>query len=105
PRFTLVFIIYALALLVGVGLLAYQSGRASLRANTISELEGTALRKDDNLHRWVEVKQADITALASDPLVVKQVLTVLMAAPNSADFRTARESFVAIVQPRLATNE
>jgi PAS domain S-box-containing protein len=105
PRFTLAFIVYALALLVGVGLLAYQNGRSLLRANTISELEGTALRKEDNLNRWVEVKAADISALASDPVVVTQALAVLMADPNSADFRTPREAFVAILEPRLTPNE
>ena len=105
PRFTLAFIFYALALLVSVGLIAYQSGRASLRSNTISELQGTALRKEDNLNRWVEVKGANISALASDPVVVTQVLTVLMSNPNSADFRAAREAFVAILEPRLATYE
>ena len=105
PRFTLAFILYALALLVGVGLLAYQSGRALLRSNTISELEGTALRKEENLNRWVEARAVSISALASDPVVVTQALTVLMADPNSADFRAAREAFVEILDPRLTTND
>jgi len=104
PRFALVFILYALALLVGVGLLVYNSGRDSLRSNTISELEGTALRKEDNLSRWVDAEQADLAVLTADPDIIAEANTLLTVVPDSAEFRAAHENFVAGLQAYLTSS-
>jgi PAS domain S-box-containing protein len=93
-----------MALLGTVGWLAYQSGRASLRSTTISELEGTALRKEDNLNRWVQTKAAQITAMAADPILILQVNTLMSAVPGSPEFQAATESLVTKIKPRLATS-
>lgn len=105
PRFTLAFILYATALLVGVGLLAYNSGRASLRSATISELEATALRKESNLSRWIESKQSQLQALTTDPILLAEAETLTTSAPGSAEFEAARNMFAASVQPRLVADE
>ena len=102
PRFTLVFILYATVLLLVVGLLAYTSGRNTLRDNTIAELEGTAQRKEDNLNRWVDSEQSDLRALATDPSLLSSVSTLMTASPDSAEFRSAHDKFIASIQPRLA---
>src|ERR1041385_9140704 len=102
PRFTLVFILYAVVLLLVVELLAYTSGRNSLRANTIAELEGTAQRKEDNLNRWVENEQSDLRALATDPALLSNVSILMTATAGSVEFRAAHDKFIASIQPRLA---
>jgi len=100
-----VFILYAIALLAGVGVFAYNSGRNSLRSTTIAELEGTALRKEDNLNRWFEAKKLDILALTTDPGIVSQATTLGMTVPASAEFQAAHTIFVDNIQPHMATSE
>lgn len=102
PRFTLAFILYATALLLVVGLLAYTSGRNTLHDNTIAELEGTAQRKEDNLNRWVDNEQSDLRALATDPALLSTVSTLMTARPDSAQFRTAHDKLIASLKTRLA---
>lgn len=104
-RFTLVFIIYAAALLIGVGFLAYNSGRSALRSATISELEATAVRKEENLNRWIEGKQAALSALTTDPVVITEAARLIAAVPDSAEFHQAQEVLITNLQPRLATSE
>lgn len=62
-RFTLIFVLYAGAILAVVGLLAYNSGRDSLRSATISELSASAIEKKAALNRWVDDKKKDISKL------------------------------------------
>jgi PAS domain S-box-containing protein len=99
PRLTLIFIIYASALLIGVGLLAYNSGRDALRESAISELQATALEKESSLNRWVEDKKSDITALASDPTIIREAYNLKAAAPDSTDSRAARDALIENLQP------
>lgn len=105
PRLALVFIIYAMALLVSVGLLAYSNGRASLREATVSELQATALEKEEALNSWVEEKQADVEALVANPTTIREASILLAAFRNSRDSRVARDRLVANVEPRVANGE
>jgi len=105
PRLALVFIIYAMALLVSVGLLAYSSGRDSLRDATISELQATALEKEAALNGWVEEKQADVEALAANPTTIREASILLTAFRNLRDSRVARDRLVANVEPRVNNGE
>jgi PAS domain S-box-containing protein len=105
PRLTLAFLVYAIILLTGVGLLAYRSGRNSLGSGTISELQATALEKEAALNRWVEDKQTDITVLAAAPATLRDVAVLLMASPDSTEFEAARNELMANVQPRLDSGE
>ncbi len=84
PRLTLIFTAYASALLLGVGLMAYNSGRDALRDATISELQATALEKEASLNRWVQDKQADIAALTTDPAIILAAYNLSKAEPELA---------------------
>ena len=99
PRLTLIFIVYASAILIGVGLLAYDSGRDALRAATISELQATALEKEAALNRWVEEKQANISALAANPTTISEAANLLEATPNSPEAHAARNALIANLEP------
>jgi PAS domain S-box-containing protein len=105
PRLTLVFIAYASALLIGVGLMAYDSGRNALRAATISELQATALEKESSLDKWVQDKQGDISALATDPTTVQAAFDLLQAAPNSPESQLAHDELVENLTPHLSQGE
>ncbi len=105
PRFTLVFIAYASALLIGVGLMAYNSGREALREATISELQATALEKESSLDKWVQEKQVDVGALATDPTTILASYELLNAAPNSTEAQAAHDELVANLTPHLAQGE
>ncbi|HSL29052.1 MAG TPA: ATP-binding protein [Anaerolineales bacterium] len=104
-RLTLVFILYALALLSGVGLLAYDSGRDSLREATISELQATALEKEAALTSWAEEKQIDIATMAANPTNLRAASLLLNAAPHSEEAREARETLIANILPRVNNGE
>jgi PAS domain S-box-containing protein len=104
PRFTVAFIVYATALLLVVGLFAYGSGRTSLRSTTISELAGTAQRKETNLDSWFASKEALVSAVASDPAVIETASRLRTAKPNSKEFRSAHDMLVAGWESRLATS-
>ena len=105
PRFTLVLILYAIALLAGVGLLAYFSGQDALRSAAVSELQATALEKEAALNQWVAEKRTDIVAFVEDPSTVAQAVTLTTASRSSTDFQQARKEFVADVEPRLVSGE
>ena len=72
PKLTLLFVLFAAALLVVVDIPAYNVGREMLEAAAISELESSAGEKQAALDAWLEGKQSDINALAADPDVVER---------------------------------
>ena len=105
PRLALAFIVYAGALLVVIGLLAYNSGRDTLRLATITELQATALEKEAALNQWIEDKEADIATLAADPIIIQAASIMLMEPPNSLKYSEARNLLVASIEPRLLSGE
>ncbi len=104
-RLTLVFVLYAAALLAGVAWLAYNSGKESLRSATVSELQSTAIEKQASLNEWVDEKRMDITTLANSPATLESAAALFAASPGSAQAREAREWFVREVQPRVDGGE
>jgi PAS domain S-box-containing protein len=105
PRLTLIFIAYASALLIGVGLMVYHSGRDALREATISELQATALEKEASLDKWVRDKQADMSALATDPTTIQDAYNLLQAVPDSFEAQAAHDALVENLKPYLAPGE
>ena len=105
PRLTLIFIAYASALLLGVGLMVYDSGRNALRDATISELQATALEKESSLHRWVQDKQADIAALTKDPAIILAAYHLSRADPNSPEAQAAYGELIENLKPHITQNE
>ena len=105
PRLTLIFIFYALALLIGVGILAYSSGQIFLRSATISELQSTALEKEAALNQWIEERQSDIVRLASDPATIEATLALSAASPNSPQAKSAHARLIENLQTSLASGE
>ena len=105
PRLTLIFIAYATGLLIGVGLMVYNIGRDALREATISELQATALEKESSLDRWVHDKQTDISALATDPTIIRAAYNLLNADQNSPEAQSAHDELVSSMEPHLTQGE
>ena len=101
PRLTLIFIAYASALLIGVGVMVYDSGRDALREATISELQATALEKDASLDRWVQDRQIDVSALASDPTTILAAYNLLNTDSSSTEAQVAHDEMIANLTPHL----
>jgi PAS domain S-box-containing protein len=104
-RLTLVFMLYALALLAIVAWLAYNSGKESLRSATVSELQSTAIEKQAALDEWVEEKRTDISSLAASPTTLESAAALFAAPRGSAEAREARAKFVKEVRPRVDGGE
>jgi PAS domain S-box-containing protein len=105
PRLTLIIIAYASALLIGVGLMVYDSGRNALRETTISELQATALEKEASLDKWVQDKQADMGVLATDPTTILAAYNLLKSTPNTLEAELAHDDLVNKLKPHLSRND
>ena len=105
PKFTLVFVLYALALLASVAWLSYTSGRESLRSATVSELQSTAIEKQSALNEWVEEKRTDIAILAASPTALENAMVLGSATSGSLEAQAAHDRFVMEVQPHVLRGE
>ena len=105
PRLTLVFILYASVLLLGFGLLAYNSGRDALRNATLSELQATAQEKEAALNKWIEDNQAGIGAVASDPTIINLTSSLRDSAPDSQEYQAAHDGLVKNLEPYISNDE
>ncbi len=105
PKLTLVFAIFAAALLAGLGGLAYANGRASLDAATKSELFSSALDKQAALNNWVDEHLSAVTALANTPSLIDSVETLSSAAPGAPEARAAHDNVVADLHPRIGSGQ
>lgn len=104
-KLTLVFILFAAALLAGLGFLAYKSGRASLRSATITELVTTAIEKEAGLNVWVSEKRADIDRLATDPQIVENTALLVTSASSTPEGRGSYNFLVSELGHQVATSE
>ncbi len=105
PKLILIFIVYAAALLAIVGVLAYNSGRDSLRSAVISELDAGAIEKQAALNEWVEGKQLGIALLAADPATIESAAALIAAPPGSPEAKAAHDRLVAEIRPRVSGGE
>jgi len=94
PKLTLVFVLFAIVVLVGVSLFAYYSGRFALEAAIVSDLHSTAIEKQAALEAWVEEGKSDIDMIASYHHLQETISTLMASSPNSATARAAHDHLV-----------
>ncbi|MBW3635162.1 MAG: PAS domain S-box protein [Armatimonadetes bacterium] len=100
PRITFAFVLFAAALLAGVGWLSYQNGRTALQASATSELLSAAIQKETKLNGWVDERLADLAALAELP-VLRADVARLAAAPDSPVGRAAHDRLILSLRPSI----
>jgi len=104
-RLTLVFILFALAAISGVGWLSYASGREALRSATISELQATTIEKQAALNAWVQDRQAAVATLAYSLSIRENLETYVAAQPGSAEAQSAHDRLVNELQVFTTQND
>lgn len=72
-----VLIVFALAIVTAVSVLAYTSGRTSLRAAAFAELESRSIEKQAALDAWIARAKADAAALAASAALGDEVAASL----------------------------
>ncbi len=100
PRITVVFVLFALVLLAGVGFLSYNSGRTTLQAAATSELLSTVIGKETLLNNWVDERLDDLKTLAASPTLSADVAH-LAESPHSQAGRAAHDRLVAEFRPSI----
>ena len=95
PKLTLIFILFAGAVLAGLAIPAYINGRTALEAATISELLTTALEKQAALDAWVSDRQNSIGDIANQAQLRENVTALIADAPGSPDAGLTHTALVA----------
>ena len=104
PKLTLVFVLFASVVLVGISLFAYYSGRSALEAAIISDLESTVTEKQAALEAWMEEAKSDIDMIASYHHFQETTLALITSSPNSATARAAHDHLVTTLKKWVGKN-
>ena len=97
PKVTLVFALFAVVVLLGVGILAYGSGRSALESATLSGLLSTAVEKQAAFNDWVNDALSQVVIL-TDSSVVRDRVNILVSAENADEVQEAHDQLVAELQ-------
>lgn len=96
-KVTLAFVLFAAVLLLGIGFLAYNSGRSALESATFSGLLSTAIEKQAAFNTWLENSLVQVKTLAGSSSV-QTAVEKLLTAPNSPEAQETHEQLVAELQ-------
>lgn len=100
-KLAFIFVLFSVALLSGLGSLAYTSGRAGLQQAAAAELLSTAFEKQSALERWFTAAQIDIQSQVASPAILEQAAALLSAAPGSPQALTAHDGLVGEFLPAV----
>ena len=104
PKLTLVFVLFASVVLVGISLFAYYSGRSALEAAIISDLESTATEKQAALEAWMEEAKLDIGMIASYHHFQETTSTLITSSLNPATARAAHDHLLTTMKKWVGKN-
>ncbi|MFH2038810.1 MAG: PAS domain S-box protein [Chloroflexota bacterium] len=93
-KLTLIFTLFAMAVLAGLGIPAFYIGSDSLKDAAYSELLSTALEKQSALNSWVADRQHSMADIASQPHLQDNLSSFLLAAEGSAEANLAHATLV-----------
>ncbi|MHC1740610.1 MAG: ATP-binding protein [Anaerolineaceae bacterium] len=84
-KLTLIFVLFAVAVLAALAIPVYIIAQNALKASTYSELLSTALEKQTALDSWVADRQHSIGDIANQPSLQASMIAFMAAAPGSID--------------------
>ena len=99
PKLTMVFILFAGILLLGLIIPAYFNARAALRTAAVSERLSSALEKEDTINSWISDHIHTIEDIASQESLRQAIGTFTTASPESVEALEAYE----FIQSNLKT--
>jgi PAS domain S-box-containing protein len=82
-KLTLIFVLFAVAVLAALAIPVYVNAQNALKASTYSELLSTALEKQSTLDSWVADRQHFIGEIAHQPSLEASIIAFMAAAPGS----------------------
>jgi PAS domain S-box-containing protein len=85
PKLTLVFILFAVILLLGLSVPVYSRSRAALLDATLAEFQSTSLEKQSALEAWIEERLHGINDIANQPHLQEHVATFMDAPEDSLE--------------------
>lgn len=101
-KLTLILVLFSVALLGILGVLAYISGQSGLQEATTAGLLSSALEKQSALERWFTEARIDITMKAESPGMVERVANLRSAAPGSPEALAAHNDLIREMQPLVS---
>ncbi len=105
PKLTLIFVLFAAALMGVVNALIYNSGRKALESAAIAELEFIAGEKQAALDAWLNEGRNDIMALAADPVILAETSALLSNQETKSTSRSIHNRLVDGFRPRVESGE
>lgn len=99
-KVTLAFVLFATALAVIIGLLAYANGRNTLEAATFSDLLSAAIEKEASFEGWVTEGQTRIASVVASPFIQMRV-AALRAETDPEAVLTLHDEIVAELKPLI----
>jgi PAS domain S-box-containing protein len=100
-RLTLVFVLFASALVAGGGILVYASGRQQMLNSILAELQVASTERQSALEEWVSHLRRDVVVVSRSPAFVSAVQDMLAAAPGSTQAAAAHERVVGELRVRV----
>ena len=99
-RISAAFACFAGALLIGVGVMSYSSGRTALESAAVSELLSSAIGKEAHINEWLRNAVTDIETIAASPAVMAAVTDLSSANLSPENTRRAHDRLIAELLPR-----
>ncbi|GAB2510586.1 response regulator [Lysobacter humi (ex Lee et al. 2017)] len=104
PRIYVAILVFAAALLLGLGWLAKQSGQASLQAAATSELLSIAIVREGRIREWIDEQSQAVETLAASPSVREASRRLLQADPGTSEAGEANAVVVGELLARQAAH-
>jgi PAS domain S-box-containing protein len=104
-KLTIVLVLFAAVILLGMGFLIYASGRAALESAAISALDSTALEKQAALEEWVADHQSCLISLVNSPALLADMVVFTTAPPDSAEAHAAHDRIVQELKTRIGPGQ
>jgi len=93
-KLSLVFTLFASAVLIALAVISYNSGRTALQAATVSELLSTAIEKQAALATWVNERQEHVTVIAGSPNLIDDLTILLAGKPGTPQVQAAHDHLI-----------
>jgi len=99
-KLTIVLVLFAAVILLGMGVLIYARGRAALESAAVAALDSTALEKQAALEEWIADHQSHLISLVNSPALLADMVVFTTAPPDSAEAHAAHDRMVQELKTR-----
>jgi PAS domain S-box-containing protein len=94
PKLALIFVVFALFVVLGLGTPIYYYGRSALLDASVSDLVSAAIEKQAALDYWVEERQRNLVTLAASPHLADHVGNLEPRVPYAKEPEALQRHFI-----------